>query len=156
MSGISLLDVAFCVVHDYPGGAMSLAPRMMKGGSTLAQEVSRRNGAKLGLEDAERITLLTGDLRILQAMANNAGQMLLPLPDASPASDDAVLRAIANAVAEFGALVQEVGSGVADGKVTANELKRIDAQAAALMSALHSLRELLGRMHAEDRALHGG
>lgn len=152
MTGISLLDVAFCVVHDYPGGAMSLAPRMMKAGSTLAQELSNRNGAKLGLLDAERITLLTGDLRILQAMANNAGQMLLPIPDANPAADDAVLRAIADAVAQFGALVQEVGTDVADGKVTANELKRIDAQAASLMSALHSLRDLLGRMHAEGRA----
>lgn len=150
MPGISLLDVAFATVHDYPGGAASLAPRMLKGASTLAQELTHRNTAKLGLLDAERIMLLTGDLRILEAMANNCGAALVPFPDAdeqSGAEDHEVIGALAKLAKEFGGLLAEVGADVADGKVNANELKRIDRQAAALMQSLHSMRALLGRMH---------
>jgi len=152
MGGISLLDVAYAVVHDYPGGAASLAPRMMKGASTLAQELTHRNTAKLGLLDAERITVLTGDLRILEAMANNCGQMLVPLPDDAEeaAPDHAVIGALGALSKEFGALLAEVGADIADGKVNANELKRIDKQAAALMAALHSMRGLLGSMHGDS------
>ena len=83
-----LRDVAFNVVHDSPGGAVSLAPRLGKSHTTLAHELNGTGTAKLGLMDAEKITLLLGDMRILQAYAANCGQMLVPLPDAAVLQGD--------------------------------------------------------------------
>jgi len=146
-----LRDVAFNVVHDSAGGAASLAPRLAKSHTTLAHELNGTGIAKLGLLDAEKITLMTGDLRILEAFALNCGQMLLPLPDALQVlGDDCMLR-LADSAREFGDLCKEVGGDLADGKISDNELRRIDKECGELIASLHSLRESLARRNAEGK-----
>ena len=57
---MNLLDAAYHVVHDYPGGAQSLAPRMFKSATTLSHEVAADGTAKLGLLETVWIPMLMG------------------------------------------------------------------------------------------------
>ncbi len=137
-----LRDVAYNVVHDYPGGALSLAPRMGKNATSLAHELNGTGTSKLGLMDAEKITHLAKDLRILEAFATNCGQMLVPLPPAIDLGhdEDCMLR-LADTAREFGELCKEVASDLVDGQISDNELHRIDRECGELISSLHALRE---------------
>lgn len=141
---MDLRDVAANVVHDYPGGAPSLAPRIGKNATTLAHEVHGTGAAKLGLLDAEKITLRTGDLRILEAFALNCGQMLVPLHQVDSTGDDCMIKLAATA-REFGDLCTEVAADLADGVISDNELARIDRECGELMASLRTLREALAR-----------
>jgi hypothetical protein len=146
---MSLRDAAFNVVHDYPGGSVSLAPRLGKSHASLSHELTATGTAKLGLLDAEKITILTGDLRILVAFATDCGQMLVPLPAATVLADDDCMLRLADTAREFGDLCKEVGGDLADGKISDNELKRIDRECSELIASLHALRESLARRNAE-------
>lgn len=148
-----LRDVAFNVVHDSPGGAVSLAPRLGKSHTTLAHELNGTGIAKLGLIDAEKITLLLGDMRILEAFATNCGQMLVPLPAASVlAGDDCMLR-LTDSVKEFADVCKEVAGDLADGTISDNELRRIDRECGELIASVHALRESLARRNVQGRRL---
>lgn len=148
---MSLQDAFFCVVHDYPGGAASLAPRLGKSSTSLSHECTRTGTAKAGLLDAEKITLMTGDLRILATFAMDCGQMIVPLPDASAVDGDDCLLRLADTAREFGELCKEVGADLTDGQISDNELKRIDKETGDLIASLHALRESLARRNAEIR-----
>jgi hypothetical protein len=74
------IDAAYNVVHDYPGGALALAPRLGKHASSLNNEVNPPAnpvpGAptpKFGIVDAIKITHLTGDVRIVAAFNEECG-----------------------------------------------------------------------------------
>ena len=142
---MDLRDVAANVVHDYPGGAPSLAPRIGKNATTLAHELNGTGAAKLGLLDAEKITLRTGDMRILEAFALNCGQMLVPLPAAFDADADDCMARLATTAREFGDLCTEVATDLVDGAISDNELARIDRECGELMASLRTLREALAR-----------
>lgn len=142
---MNLRDVAYNLVHDYPGGASSLAPRVGKNAVTLSHELHGTGIAKLGLLDAEKITELTGDLRILQAFAANCGQMLMPLPgDDLSAGSDCMLR-LAATVQGFGSMCAEVGISLVDDTISDNELARIDRECGQLIAKLHALRVSLAQ-----------
>lgn len=147
-----LRDVAYNVVHDYPGGAASLAPRLAKNATTLCHELSGTGVAKLGLLDAEKITHLAGDLRILEAFATNCGQMLVPLPESIGVADDDCMLRLADTAREFGELCKEVAGDLADGSISDNELGRIDRECGQLIASLHALRESLARRNAECKS----
>jgi hypothetical protein len=142
---MDIRDVAANVVHDYPGGAPSLAPRIGKNATTLAHELNGTGAAKIGLLDAEKITLRTGDMRILEAFALNCGQMLVPLPAAFDADADDCMVRLATTAREFGDLCTEVAADLADGSISDNELARIDRECGELMASLRPLREALAR-----------
>ena len=150
-----LLDAAYNVVHDYPGGSASLAPRMGKGVSSLSHEVTGTGTAKLGLVDAEKITQLTGDLRILQAFAGNCSMMLVPFPAAVDDADGPVsanaMKRISETAQEFAQLCAAVSGSVADGHVTPNELSAIDRECGELIASLYLLRKAASKMNGGAR-----
>ncbi len=140
---MNVLDASYHVVHDYKGGAQALGLRLGKNGATLSHEVAGFGTAKLGLLDTVKITHMTGDLRILEAWAGEAGQMLVPLPrfDVN-LGDDCMLR-LAATVKEFGDMCSEAAVSLQDGCVTDNELARFDRECGELIAAVHSLRQAL-------------
>lgn len=151
MTGMmNLLDAAYHVVHNYLGGPASLAPRMNKSPVTLAHEVSGQGAAKFSLLDAEKVTHMTGDLLILSVFATNAGQMLVPLPDAALVGDDCMLR-LADTARDYGELCREAANDLKDGKISDNELRRIDARAAALIASVHSMRKSLAALNEQNK-----
>ncbi|MDO9235984.1 MAG: hypothetical protein Q7U28_08130 [Aquabacterium sp.] len=149
---MNLRDAAYNVVHDYPGGAQSLAPRLGKGSTYLSAEVAGMGTAKLGLLDAEKITQLTGDRRILVAFATNCGQMLVPLPDASALPNDDCMMRLADSAREFGELCKEVAGDLVDGEINDNELGRIDKECGQLIASVHALRESLAARNQAAKA----
>ncbi len=105
----------------------------------------------LGLLDAEKITLRTGDMRILEAFALNCGHMLIQLPtDLGDNADDCMARLAATA-REFGDLCTEVSADLADGSISDNELARIDRECGELMASLRPLREALARRNQQGK-----
>lgn len=140
---MNVLDAAYHVVHDYPGGADSLAPRLNKAGGVLSAEVRGRAGAKFGLQTAVDVTLLADDLRILHAFAGACRQMCVPLPESVCLEEDDVLQALGEASQEFADLCGEVCQDMADNQISDNELDRIDRARGELMAKLHHLGEAI-------------
>lgn len=139
-----ILDAAYHLVHDYPGGSLSLAPRLGKSPSTLSHEVVASGGAKLGLVDAVKLSALTGDNRILNTFATLCGCVVLPMPASVHGDTFAGLAASAR---EFGEFVASVAESAADGVITANELARVDRELTEMLAASQQLRATLAAMH---------
>ncbi|MDP3650924.1 MAG: hypothetical protein Q8R67_04490 [Rhodoferax sp.] len=152
---MNVLDAAYNVVHDYPGGADSLAPRIDKNATTLCHEVSGTGTAKLALVTAQKITQRTGDLRILVAFATNCGQMLVPLPHSGVLPEDDCMLRLADAAKEFGELCREVAADLSDGSISDNELERIDTECGLLIASVHKLRESLAVRNLAGKAARG-
>lgn len=138
-TSMSILDAAYNVVHDYPGGAHSLGPRIGKNPTTLNHEVAGDGTAKFGLVDAVKATQLTRDMRILYSFAEECAHMCLPLPHVCTPATSSVIAALGQSSQRFAALCAEVCSGMDDGKISDNELERIERERSALMSELSQL-----------------
>lgn len=141
------IDAAYGLVRDYPGGSESLAPRVGKNATTLSHEVSRTGHAKLGLETAVDITMLSGDLRILRAFATTCGQMLLPLPAGTIKHLECVKR-LGVVLANAGCVVRETTEGMEDSCITGNERDRIQRACAELISGTSALMAAVNALHA--------
>lgn len=144
---MQLLDAAYHTVHDYPGGAPSLAPRMGKSPHTLNHEVTGNGSAKLGLVDAAKACQLTHDYRILYAFAEACAHVCIPMPVDSAVDAQGVLHQLAQTSREFSELCAEVCGSAADGRITDNELERIDRERMDLMGALARLGEAVQAMN---------
>lgn len=69
-------DAAYNTVHDYPGGAEALAPRMGKSAKVLDSKVNRNEFKHhLTLHEAVQIMGLTGDHRMLRAICRHLGYL---------------------------------------------------------------------------------
>lgn len=132
---MSVMDAARNVAEDYPGGASALAPRIDKNPTTLNHELHETGAAKLGLTTAVKMTRRTGDLRILNAFAAEAGCLVLALPEALQVEGSETMHDLGLLAKEFSDVVQEVMAACADGEVTANELVRVRRQWAELVAA---------------------
>lgn len=135
----AVLDAAYQLVHAYPGGANSLAPRMDKNPTTLSHEVKGTGTAKFGLADAVSASVLSGDRRILNAFAAECECMVLPLPVWNDQCDATTMRNVAALAREFGELVSTVTEASADGAISANEMARVQSDWAELMAAGQAL-----------------
>ena len=134
---MDVMLAAFHLVRDYPGGAVALGPMIGKGAATLSHEVNPNYPtAKLGLDDAVRLSVLTRDKRIATAFAAEVGAMLVPLPDAG--MDCTSFGAISAMAREFSEMVGRVGEALADGRVSSNELSAVQAEAARLVAAVQT------------------
>jgi hypothetical protein len=135
----TLRDQANSLARAYPGGAEALALRMRKNPTTLSHELRGQGSAKLGLEDAAALTALSGDLRILEAWNAEHGLVVIRMPhlDGMPAGE--CLTTLSQTAREFSELVTEVSADLADGRLSDNELHRIEREAADLLAATHKL-----------------
>lgn len=154
---LQLDDAIHRVVHDYPGGAVALAPRVGMRPGTLS------NKANPGCVE-HNMTLLESipiqreshDYRILHAYAANLDHVAVPLADYSGVSDVELLDAYASYHAEVGRLAGEIRDALADGRITQHELAAIrtasDEAARARQGLLMRLEALAeGDDHASAR-----
>jgi hypothetical protein len=152
---MSVLDAMRQVVKSYPGRVEAMAQRMGKNPATLRHEVSGAPGYKLGAEDLGEMTNFAQEakqdnaLLALSRLAENCGQMLVPLPLANPVVDDDCMLRLADSAREFGELCKEVAGDLADGKITNNELARIDRECGELIASVYAMREAVARRNAE-------
>lgn len=153
---MNVLDAAYNVVHDQPGGASPLSVRLGKGQHVLGAELAGRGSAKLGLVDSVKISQMTGDLRILFAFAEECGQLCVPLPQVVDVGGGDVLRALAEASREFAELCTEVCSSMTDGRISDNELDRFERERGELMAGLHCLGERMRALNLASKPQNRG
>ena len=143
---MTILDAALALARAYPGGAKALGARMGK--ANLADELNPNcRGAKLGAEDMVTMELLARDYRCLYAHAEELRHYPpVPMPeDVDPQAEPCMVQ-LAKLAKEFGDLVSAVSSRTADGDVSANDMRAIEAEwqemlcaSVAMMAQLHAL-----------------
>lgn len=146
-----ILDAAYHVIHDYPGGADSLAPRVGKTGTTLSHEAKRTGQAKLGLDTAVKVSVLTGDLRILEAFAMACDCMVVPLPKVAMTGDSPVMAGLAGMLKEQAHVVSAVSESLEDNEISDNERGKIYREASELMAMTRKLLGAVDAKHAEGK-----
>lgn len=125
--------------HNFPHGMANLAGFLGVSEHSLQHKVSPTYPtAHCSPEEVVRICEVTGDLGPLQAMASRLGQMVMPIPTAAGVDGD-LAHKLADTCKEFGELISEISGDLADGKVTPNELARIEREAGQLIGAVHML-----------------
>lgn len=135
--GLDVSDAAYHTAHDHPGGVPSLAQRMGTSANTLQHKVSLTNGTHhLTLREAVAMQEVTGDARILHAMAGALGYACVSLHVDGEAS---TLEQVMHMAQEFGEVLGSVNGAVADGRVTPNEMLECERQAAELIAALNGV-----------------
>ena len=147
MIDMSVLDAAYNVGEDYPGGAAGLALRMGRNATTFSHELRRTGTAKLGLADAVKMSVLSGDYRVAAAFAHACGFMLVPLPDMPDISSDDCMRRLGEVSQEFAELCAGVCAAMADNVITENELGRFRRDKGNLVADLVKLDQALSRKH---------
>lgn len=147
---------AFNVAHDFEGGVVALAPLIGKNPNSLNQEVAGIGTAKLGLRDAVKMTIVSGDYRILDAFNAQCGRMSLPLPSMLDLESDDCMRALAQTSREFSELCTEVCSSLSDGVVSDNELARIHREGGHLVATLQGLLAAVAARNKAGKPEQGG
>lgn len=145
---MSLAIAAYDTVNLFrPGGATALAPLMGKSPTTLSHEVDPHYaGAKLGLEDALKLMVLTRDLRMLEAMAQALGCVVVPL-HAGATSEPETMEALGRSAKEFAEFIAATAAAWGDGAVTENELDTMEREAADLLGMVSALLGLARARH---------
>lgn len=135
--GMDVLDAAYHTAHGHPGGVPAVAQRMAVSANTLQHKVSLTNDTHhLSLREAVTMQEVTGDARILQAMAGALGYACVSLRVDGTSS---TLEQVMHMAQEFGEVLGSVNSAVADGRVTPNEMLECERQAAELIGALNGV-----------------
>lgn len=151
---MSLADAAFNTAHDYPhGGADGLGRRMGK--TNLSAEVNPNvPGAKLGLFDARKMVVLSGDYRIVTAFNLDCGfYPPLPMPHLLAADPDLpCVKTLAELLKEAADVVATVTRDVGDGEVDDNDLARAAREWGELVAVGQ---RLMGQLTAMNAALKG-
>jgi len=138
-------DAAYATVHDYPGGSESLAPRVGMSGALLRNKVNPNNDRNaLMLSDASRLMGVTGDLRILHALAAEHDCMVVPA--SGSASDPATLVDLIMERGEReGEFARAVREALSDGVISPRELATIHAASGDVQSVMT---KVLRKLHA--------
>ena len=145
---MNTLLAAFDLVRGHPGGAVTLGPMLGKNAATLSQEINPAYPtAKLGLEDAVKLSVLTGDRRIATAFASELGCMLVALPAVPHCCT--TLQAIGVLAREFSDLVGDFTEATADGKVTDNQMRRVESDAAMLVASVQVALQHIASLRAQ-------
>lgn len=137
---MNVLDAAYAVVHDYPGGSESLAPRIGMSPAVLRNKVNANCATHhLTLQEASSITGITEDLRIAHAFAAAHGRVLITPAFGEDVSDMAVLEVMAAMWSTNGELGTAVHHALADGVLTDVELQHVRDAAYALQARIAGL-----------------
>lgn len=142
-------DAIHHVVHDFPGGAEALAPRIGRGAQVLRNKVTLegvagvRRSHEPTLADVAAITRITGDLRVLDALAAEVGAVVLRLPVIESLSDAALLDMVLTVNDEYGQACAALRDGLADGEIDRQEFVRIERET---LEAVRGQLELLDRL----------
>lgn len=145
---MDIFEAAYRVAHDYHDAqAVGLAKKIGKNPGTFLNEINPSTEThKLGLADATLMQVVSGDHRILYAMAATLGEGCFPLGDLSRVSDDALLEIISRWMDEQGAFFREFNQSLADGQVTRAEYDAVCDRAHQVISAILELTNRLQGM----------
>lgn len=123
---LSLPMACYHAVRDLPGGVGAVAGQHGRNAAVLQNKLNpNMDTHHVNLCDLEQIIISTQDHRILQSLCSLYGAQFFILPQC--ASDETgLLEKSATVARELSELMQEVSASLADGKVSADEVKALD------------------------------
>ncbi len=141
-----MADAAYRTAHGQPGGCEALAARMRVSAGVLRKKVDPNCDTNhLTLAESAQMMGLTGDLQVLHALAEELGQVCVPMPSEAGTCDMAVLEIVAKVWCGHGDVGQAVYDTLADGRVEAHELKRVRE---TVYAVTRNLMAMLSRLEA--------
>jgi hypothetical protein len=134
---MNVTDALHQTVHAYPGGPEALAVRLGMQAQVLRNKANPRSSSnRASLEDLDQILGITGDHRVLHALAHNHGYVCMQVQEDASASDMAVLELVTKIWAASGVVGAEVHATLADGIVEPHEVERVQQAVYSLYGAL--------------------
>lgn len=142
---MNTIDAAHRICAEFPGGAEALAQRLHMRPAVLRAKCNPNGPANgstyhLGIIDAGRMQAVAGRFDILHAFADECGHVAIPLPDAH---GENLPHALAKTCAEFGDYLREVDTAMSDGRITPNEVKRLETNLTEMIAAAAGLQAVL-------------
>lgn len=142
-------DAVYHTAHDSPGGVPALAVRMGVSANVLQNKVNpTQEHHKLTLDEAVRMQALTGDVRILHAMASELGYVAVHVQPFEGVSDMELLDGYMDAITALGEFTASFQLAIADGRVTKHEAAALEDKSytfiqrhLALMARLRGMAE---------------
>ena len=114
------------IVHEFPGGAVKLAPLVGMRPGTLSNKVNPDyDGTQLFVSEAVAIQHATRRYDILTAEATILNHTCIPLGDFSSTSDTELLTAYARYHKEIGRTAAAISDALEDGRITRAEFECI-------------------------------
>ncbi|WP_180043695.1 MULTISPECIES: phage regulatory CII family protein [unclassified Acinetobacter] len=141
---MNIIDAAYHTVHDYPGGATALAPRLgIKSPAVLNSKVNPNTDTHhLSLLEATKMMAITNDYRILQSMNAHLGKVAIDLPQIPECRDTALTDLVLSFGMQGGDVYTLFKTMMADGRITRGE-------AVDLSKVIHKLHEILAELNAQ-------
>lgn len=137
-------DAFYQTVHGAPGGCEALAIRLGMSAAVLRNKANVHSATnKPMLDDVDRAMGITGDHRVLHALAQNHGYVCFRMGEEATASDMAVLELVTQVWTTNGEVGSEVNRTLADGRVDRAEVERVRA---AVYRAQQALLEVVARL----------
>lgn len=134
------------LVHDFPGGAAKLGPLVGVAPGTLCNKANPHQEHDFTLREAVRLSAVTGDMRLIDAVERLLGRVAVPVDDYQGSSDVDLLSRWADWQAELGESARTIRDALADGRIEQAELREIKrelfedfAAALALLQRLEAI-----------------
>ena len=139
-------DAFHQTVHAYPGGCEALAIRLGVNAQVLRNKANPNSTTnKPSLDEVDRVMTLTGDRRVLHALAQQHGFVCVEV-ETGGASDMAVLEMMAQVWSRNGDFGQTIHAALEDGRITRAEIAQIQDELAKASQSMYQLVERLGAM----------
>lgn len=138
---MNITDAAYNTIHDYPGGASAIAPRLgIKSPAVLNSKVNPNTDTHhLTLAEASKIMAITGDFRILQSLNAEHGKVSIDLPVIPECRDIALTDLVLSIGMGGGDVCAVFKEMMADGRITQGE-------AMDMSKVIHQLHMLLAEL----------
>jgi hypothetical protein len=129
-------DALYHTVHDYPGGAEALAPRMGLASSTL-QSMANPNLDSHGwsVKRFKQVMHLSNDVRPLEAICTEFNGIFVRLTSGDGRPLDEIYRDLTRLGKEFGDIPRLVTAALKDGRIKQKEFERIKREVMELQQA---------------------
>jgi len=154
---MKVAEAAHATVHDYKDTEYLAKEMGLKSAQMLRNKVnvSETKNHHLTLHEAMLLMKITGNPRILDALASEIGGFFVPLPKEGRSGSLTVVNDISKMSKEFGGLIEEISADIEDGVLTRTEFKRIESEADRLRKALTLLMNDLTAMYDASKAQTG-
>ena len=149
---MDVFDAAYRVAHDFkPDGAVGLARLLGKNPGTFLNKLNpAQETSHITLEEAVLISTVTGDRRILEALAATLGCGVFELPAAGFACDTELLTLVLRREQKAGEFARALDRALEDGDISGAEARELALWGSAVIQKWVELVKRLESMANDD------